>query len=154
MKILIEIATILIGLTSGAMLLIGISLVPGWQSMNPAEFTNWFIVNAPLIGGLMMPISITATLVILLITGLAVWKNNPSKYWFIVASICTIVMVIMFPLYFKDTNSLLVTTGSLNSTEITETLILWQRMHWLRMTAGIIAFTCMLRANIQKQLLK
>jgi hypothetical protein len=55
-------ALLLLGLFTGAMLVIGVSFVGYWQSLEPSAFLNWFAANADRIGGLMLPLGAAATL--------------------------------------------------------------------------------------------
>ena len=139
---LIQTATILLGLVSGAMLLIGIGLLPGWQNMNYAEFTQWFSINAPQIGALMKPLGMLATITTLAVGGLAIWQKLPNKCWFIAAAIGALCMALAFPLYFGTANELL-TSGTLSAMEVHNELQQWQSIHWVRTIAAFTAFICL-----------
>ena len=66
MPLLIQPAAFLLGLLTGAMLLIGVSLVPYWSSLEPLEFSRWFSAHSGLIGRLMVPLGALATVTVVL----------------------------------------------------------------------------------------
>src|SRR5215510_8102349 len=53
---------LIIGLLAGAMLFIGVALVPFWQGLQPAEFRAWFALHSGRIGALMIPLGIAAVI--------------------------------------------------------------------------------------------
>src|SRR5205823_1458446 len=63
LRVLARLAAFLLGLLAGAMLAIGVGLVPYWQGLPPAEFRAWFGAHAWRIGGLMRPLGGSAVVV-------------------------------------------------------------------------------------------
>lgn len=141
-----KIAAVLLGILSGGLLLLALGFLPYWRSLDPAEFTQLFSANVPLIASAMKPIGFSATIVTWLATGLAVWKKLPMQRWLIAASLFTLCMIATFPLYFAGTNAALA-QGAMSATEITETLGQWQVVHWVRTIAAIAACFCAVSAG-------
>jgi len=75
-----------LGLLSGAMLLIGVAVVPFWLSLQPSEFARWFREYSPLLGRLMLPLGVCATVLAIVaafITGAArevTSTNDPHPF--------------------------------------------------------------------------
>lgn len=146
MHILAQLSAVLLGLLGGALLLLALAFVPYWQSLDPAAFTQWLGDNTHFIANAMIPIGFSATAVTLLATGWALWKKQPTRYWLIAASVCALCMILTFPLYFKATNAALA-SGTMAESDVIETLIQWQTVHWVRTIAAIAACFCAVRAG-------
>lgn len=144
MKCLTQLAALMLGLISGAMLFIALALVPYWQSLEPLVFTQWFGDNSHFIARVMLPLGVSTALLVWLTSGVALWKKHPQKYLFIIAALCALTMAAVFPLYFRETNAAFA-EGALDAQQVTETLIQWQRIHWLRTGAAIVGCFCLLR---------
>jgi hypothetical protein len=53
---LMMLSCLVLGLLTGAMLVIGISFVSFWKSLSPSDFQAWFASHSHLIGRLMIPL--------------------------------------------------------------------------------------------------
>lgn len=146
MNIFAQIAALLLGLLGGALLLLALGLVPYWQSLQALEFTQWFGTNVHFIATAMKPLGFSATAIVWLATGLAVWKKLPTRYWLIAASVCAFCMLATFPIYFSGTNAALA-SGVLSAQEAADTLLTWQGVHWVRTIAAIIGCFCAIKAG-------
>lgn len=146
MNILTQSVTVLLGLLGGALLLIGLGDLPYWLTLDLAEFNGHFSTSVPFVANVMKPLGFSATGLILLVTGLAVWKKLPTRNWLIAASVCTLAMFVTFPIYFSGTNAALA-EGVLSASEITQTLKQWQLVHWFRTIAAIAACFCAVSAG-------
>ena len=87
LNITAQIAALLLGLLGGGLLLLGLGLLPYWQSLDPVDFTQLFSGNVPLIGAAMKPLGFSATGITWLAMALAVWKKLPTRNWLIIASV-------------------------------------------------------------------
>ncbi len=149
MNTLTQIAAVLLGLLGGGLLLLGLGFLPYWQSLDPSEFTQLFSANVPFIADAMKPLGFSSTAVILFVTVLALWKKHPTRYWLSVAAVCAVCMLITFPLYFVGANATLA-AGSLSAAEISEELVQWQQIHWIRTVAAILGCFCAVSAGYAK----
>ena len=140
-----QMAAVLLGLLSGAMVLIALALVPYWQSLPPLDFAGWFAAHSHFIAAVMLPLAMAAGLFTLLATGLSWCKKRPARYEWLVAAVCVLVSILMFPIYFRETNAAFA-AGLLAAPEITAELARWQSMHWIRTIAALIACCCAVAA--------
>jgi len=74
----LEIATTFcLGLFVGAMFLIGGAIVPYWFSLDPPAFSAWFGRNSSFLGGVMVPLGGTTTL-LALATAVFSWRSRTA----------------------------------------------------------------------------
>ena len=140
--------TLILGLLSGALLLLATGLVPYWQSLDPNPVTPIFKEQSQFIAAAMMPLGFAAAGVTWLATLFALWKKHESRYWLIAASVCALCMLTTFLLYFKETNSALA-SGSIAVADIPDVLSTWGFVHWMRTIAAILGCLCAIKA-VQK----
>jgi hypothetical protein len=145
LSLLIQLAAFLLGLLTGAMLLIGVSLVPYWSSLEPLEFSRWFAAHSGLIGRLMVPLGGLATVTIVLAAGLAAVRRLPGRHWLALSAVSTLFIAAIYPLYYTTANAAL-GSGTLAPGEITVGLARWRAWHWARIIAGAVAFLAAIRA--------
>ncbi len=143
-SLLAQLAALLLGLLTGAMLLIGISLVPYWTSLEPVEFSRWFAANSSLIGRLMVPLGSLATVVTVLAAVSAAVRRLPGWHWIATAAIAALFVAAIYPLYYTTANAAL-SSGALAPAEITAELARWRTWHWARIVAGAVAFVAAIR---------
>ena len=144
-NLVLQLAALLIALLTGAMLLIGVALVPYWSSLDPLEFTEWFAAHASLIGRLMVPLGSLATVTVLLAAGLARARRLPSWPWLAVAGAAALFVAAIYPLYYTGANAAL-GSGTLTPSEVTAELGRWRFWHWARILAGVVASAAAIRA--------
>jgi len=144
-RIITQLAALLLGLLTGAMLLIGVSLVPYWASLEPLEFSRWFAAHSSFIGRLMVPLGSLATVMTLLAAGVAATRDLPGSRWLALAAVSVLFIAAIYPLYYTDANAAL-GSGALGAAEITAELERWRSWHWARIAAGAVAFLAAIRA--------
>ncbi|MEL7051105.1 MAG: DUF1772 domain-containing protein [Cyanobacteria bacterium J06588_5] len=149
MNIFSQVATTLLGLLAGGMVLLALGLVPYWRSLDPVEFTPVFATSLPTVGGTMILLTILGTSTICLAAGLAAWKKQPSRNWLIGGAASALIMLVTVPFYFGAANPLLA-GGTLSAAEITAELAKWQQMHWFRTIVGVLGLFCAIRAGYIK----
>jgi hypothetical protein len=142
---LTQLATFLLGLLTGAMLLIGVALVPYWGSLEPLEFSQWFAAHSSLVGRLMVPLGSLATVSVVVAASLARARRLPSWRWLAVAAVSALLIASIYPLYYTSANAAL-GSGTLAPAEVTAELARWRFWHWLRTAAGAVAFVAAIRA--------
>ena len=141
--LLARIATVLLGLLAGAMLLIGVAVVPYWRSLEPLEFSQWFAANSAFIGRLMVPLGTLATSSIIVAAVVARAKRAAGWPWLVVAAGFAAFIAAIYPLYYAEANAAL-GAQSLPSDAVVAELGRWQFWHWCRGAAGLLAFVCAL----------
>jgi len=146
MKAFSQVATTLLGLLAGGMVLIALGLVPYWRAIDPAEFTTAFAASLPTVGGTMMILTLLATGSMILAAGVSTWKKAATSRWLIGGAVGTLVMLITVPLYFGAANSLLA-SGELGASEISSELAKWQQLHWFRTAVSVVALYCAVRSG-------
>jgi hypothetical protein len=144
-SLLTQLAALLLGLLTGAMLLIGVALVPFWSSLEPLELSRWFAAYSSLIGRLMIPLGSLATVSVVLAAGLARSRRLPSWPWLAVAAGSTLFIAAIYPLYYTSANAAL-GSSTLAPEAVTAELARWRSWHWVRIFAGVVAFVTVIRA--------
>jgi len=145
LKTLSQFAIAMFGLLAGGTLLIAMGLVPYWQSLNPAEFTEVFRANLPTVGGTMAVLTVLGTVSMAVAAGHALWKKRANRLWLAAGAAATLMMVATVPFYFGAANPLLA-SGTLSAEAITAELATWQQVHWLRTLIGLLGLFCAVRA--------
>ena len=148
MNIFLQIATTLLALLTGGMVLIAFGLVPYWRSLEPSEFTVAFSTSLPTVGGTMIILTVLSTPAIVAAAAIATWKKLPSRNLLIAGALAALIMLATVPLYFGTANSLLA-GGTLSANEIADELVHWQKMHWFRTIMGVAGLFCVVRAGYQ-----
>jgi MFS family permease len=140
---LLILTCLVLGLLTGGMLMIGVSLVSFWKSLSPSEFQAWFRSHSHLIGRVMIPLGIggvAATLAAVV----ACWRG-PARRWLLIAALSATGVMLTYPLVFASTNAAFV-AGGLSDSETRALLTRWERWHWVRTGLGALAFVAALRA--------
>jgi hypothetical protein len=142
-SILLILTCLLLGLLTGAMLLIGVSLVSFWKSLSPGDFQVWFATHSHLIGRLMIPLGIggLAVSVAAVIAG----RRSSARGWLLVAAVSAMGVMVTYPLFFATANDTFV-RGGLADAAVRSLLDRWAAWHWLRTGLGAVGFVAALRA--------
>ena len=127
------------------MRLIAAAIVPFWESLEPAAFALWFRDHASLLGRIMIPLGVGATLLSVLAAALARPISSPGFRWWAVAAGLALGVAAVYPLYFSAANAALA-GGSLEPAQIADELERWRVWHQARTAAGIAGFLAALRA--------
>lgn len=135
---------LMIGLLAGAMLFIGVALVPFWQGLPPAEFRAWFALHSTRIGALMFPLGIAA--VIASLGALIRDRSGPKRWSYLVAFAGALAVVIVTVAFNEPANIRFAAPGGLSDADTIALLARWKVWHWIRVTFGVIAFAASLKA--------
>jgi MFS family permease len=134
---------LVLGLLTGGMLVIGVSLVSFWKSLSPSEFQAWFASYSHLLGRVMIPLGIgcvAATVAAVV----ACWRG-PARRWLLIAAFSAMGVMVTYPLVFARTNAAFV-AGGLSDSEARSLLTRWETWHWVRTGLGALGFVASLRA--------
>jgi len=142
-SILQMLTCLLLGLLTGAMLVIGVSLVSFWKSLSPGDFQVWFATHSHLIGRLMIPLGIGG-LAVSVAAVIAGWRSS-ARGWLLIASVSAMGVMVTYPVFFATANETFV-RGGLADAAARSLLDRWAAWHWLRTGLGAVGFVAALRA--------
>jgi hypothetical protein len=140
-----DVGTVLLGLQTGAMLLIGYALAPWSPSLDPAEFLRSFAVLSRPMTRLVMPLgSLTA---VMMFAAVAQAGVNRLSRWPLLgfAAACAAFVSALDFLYFIDANAALA-SNTIPPEEISASLRRWRAWHWARVGVGALGFVVALNA--------
>jgi Anthrone oxygenase len=132
-------ALLLLGLFTGAMLVIGVSFVGYWQSLEPSAFLNWFAANAGRIGGLMLPLGAAATLAALGSAAVTWSSGDRARWWSTASAVLTVSILVVYFVVHAPRNAAF-SSGGLPPERVTGELAAWARWHWVRVLLAVAAF--------------
>ena len=119
------------GLFVGAMLTEAFVLVPYWRSLPPNEFFTWYAANDRRLLGFIGPLTVVATLVVVAAALASLWTRHPGRWWALLAAVLTVVVVLMFPLYFAKANANFA-AAKINPADLPTRLARWATWHGVR----------------------
>jgi len=132
---------LLLGLLTGAMLVIGIVLVPFWSGLPPVELRSWFARHAGRTGALMFPLG-GAALAAAAGAWLVVRGRWPALAAVAAASVVAITMLVNEPANQRFAAG----AYYMSDADTVALLARWRRWHWVRVALGLVAFAAALRA--------
>ena len=132
-------ATLSLGLTSGALLTEAVVLVPFWRSLPPESFLDWYRANAALLFNFFGPLEIVATVLIVLAAAMALIRRRPGFGWWVLACLFAVFVLAAFPLYFREANASF-ELATIEVTMVSEELERWAAWHWGRTVIAFAAF--------------
>src|SRR5262249_51420625 len=101
---LLILTCLVMGLLTGGMLVIGVSLVSFWESLSPADFPARFASHARLIGRLMIPLGFGGIAVTLAAVVACRRDAGKSRRWLLISAVSAIGVMVTYPLFFAATN--------------------------------------------------
>lgn len=132
-------AVIGLGLMTGALLAEAAVLVPFWSSSPPEDFLLWYRKHAALLQNFFGPLEVAATGAAILATVLAWMTGRSATTPLAVASVCSLAVLAVFPLYFQRANTSF-RTGDLALHAVAAELLVWSRWHRARTALSLAAF--------------
>jgi len=143
--ILATAAALVLGLSAGALVTEGAVLVPFWRSLPPAEFLTWYAANAARLFNFFGPLEILAAA---FAVGAAVsmhLRRRRRAPHMIVAAALSVVILALFPIYFRDVNTSF-ENATIRVENVPAELARWATWHWSRTAIGIASFAAALSA--------
>ena len=137
-------SALLLGLLTGAMLLIALALTPFWQSLSPAEFRAWFAANSYRIGGLMIPLGAGAAAAS--VTAAFAGRGHPAWGARLGAAACALGVAAITLAINEPANERFAAPAGLGDAETSALLARWVAWHRVRVALGLIGFLAALRA--------
>ena len=127
------------GLLTGAMLLIGISIVGFWKSLTPSEFSSWFAAHSSRLGAIMIPLGVITVLVSLAAAAVSWRSHAKQRRWAVIAAICALCVMVSYPVFFAGANASFI-AGGLSDSAVRALLDKWALWHWGRTLLGLAGF--------------
>ncbi|MEH6448328.1 MAG: hypothetical protein V7765_06620 [Oleispira sp.] len=140
-----QLALLMVGIFTGAMLLIGVGLIPYWNSLPPLEFALWFSKNSHFLGTLMIPLGMSSTLVTIIAAAMGIKQRSDQSYWLAIAAFAAVSAAIIFPIHFVGANAS-IQSLTMTSTEIVTELEAWSNWHWLRTACATVAYIALVQS--------
>jgi hypothetical protein len=138
------VSVVFLGLLAGAMLLVGVVLVPFWRALPPAEFRAWFAANAFRIGAVMFPLGGGAALAA--VATVILGRREPSRAWLVVAATGALGVLTVTALVNEPANERFAVPSALGDHETQVLLGRWAMFHWVRLGFGLAGFYAAVRA--------
>jgi NADH:ubiquinone oxidoreductase subunit H len=133
------------GLLTGAMLLIGSSLVGFWKSLTPSEFLSWFASHSSRLGLIMIPLG-TITVLVSLAAAAVLWRGPARQRRFaLIAALCALCVMVSYPIFFAGANASFI-AGGLPDSVVRALLDQWAVWHWGRTLLGLAGFVAAILA--------
>ena len=136
-------ATLVLGLSAGAMTAEGALLVPYWRALPPLEFLAWYRDNAARLFVFFAPLETGAALLAVLAVTFARLAQRPDKRMLLASAVLAAAVLAGFPLYFERVNAAFA-AGTIDADRVAPELARWAVRHWARTAIGIAAFLCAL----------
>jgi hypothetical protein len=137
-------AAVVLGIATGAMLLIGVVLVPFWRAQPPATFRAWFAAWAPRLGRLMRPLGGGAALLAFAAAWLRAGGPGAGAAWTAAAGALGVVGVTLA--VNERANARFLATPAPGDGEVRALLARWAAWHWVRIASGLVATWAAVRA--------
>ena len=132
-----------LGAFSGVLVMVWLTLVPYWRSLNVEAFSTQFaLLDGPLIrtiGAVLLP-----TLISLLASLWLGWAT-PGRWLWLAATLCLAVLLVMTAFYFLPQNSVFA-AGTLPPREVGPALTQWANLHIIRVVLALGATVCAAQA--------
>jgi uncharacterized membrane protein len=125
------------GVFTGALMNIGLSFGPYWQSLPPAEFLDWFSKNAHFIGRT-ITLSLAPALVGLVASLWLSWSDTGQRILWGAALLCIIGLLVITAIYHLPTNSQFA-AKSVSPEQVPAALNTWLVLHTVRIALALIA---------------
>ena len=132
-------ATIALGLMTGALVAEGAILVPFWRSSPPAQFLAWYKEHAALLQGFFGPLEIAATLLTLAAAALGWIADREGRALLTASALLCVAVLAVFPLYFQRANSGFA-AGATPPEAVADELRRWSAWHRARTVMSLAAF--------------
>ena len=132
-------ATVALGLMSGALVAEGAILVPFWRSSPSEQFLAWYKKHASLLQGFFGPLEIAATLVTITAAALCWIAGREGGALLTASALLCVAVLAVFPLYFQRANSGFA-AGTTPPDRVAEELRRWSAWHRARTVMSLAAF--------------
>lgn len=118
----------------------GCLLVPYWKTLGTTEFYEYYSQWGPIIGRFFTLLTVFAALIpISISTYCFSMKSNALRYA-LISTFFAILFVVLFYIYFKDTNQKFY-DATFNMEQLRSELKIWEYWHWARVLLEFLSLT-------------
>src|SRR6185369_16526895 len=96
---------VVLGLAAGAMLVEGAVLVPYWRELPPRVFLEWYAANAERLVAFYGPLEVAGAALAIVAAALQWYRGTRARAAFTMSAALAIVVLLSFPVYFRDVNA-------------------------------------------------
>lgn len=132
-----------LGAFLGVLVMVWLTLVPYWRSLNVEAFAVQFaLLDGPIIrtiGAVLLPTLLS------LIGSLWLGWSTPGRWLWLAATLCVAVLLVITAFYFLPQNSVFA-TGTLLPSEVGPALTQWANLHIIRVVLALGATVCAVQA--------
>jgi hypothetical protein len=143
--VLTFLAAAMLGVVVGALLTEALVLLPFWRSLTARSFFEWYRGHGDLLLRFFGPLEVLAALLVAFAAAAAWIRDGHAPPYLLTAALLCIVVLVMFPLYFRAANASF-TAGSVEPDRLADELRRWGRWHWSRVCMAAVAFAAALFA--------
>lgn len=130
-EIVVALATLVLGVTVGALLAEGAVLVPFWRGLEPKAFLGWYRLHADVLLRFYGSLEVAAVALALAALGAGWIEESAALPWLVTSALCAVAVLAVFPLYFRKANASFA-SGSIASGAVARELARWSRWHSAR----------------------
>jgi len=138
-------ATIVLGLSAGAVLAEGCVLVPFWRSLQASAFLAWYRQYDGLLFRFFGSLQIAAACIAIGAAALNWLSPVASTAFLVCAAVLALAVLGTFSLYFEKANASFA-AGTIAPDRVPQELDRWAQWHWARTVLAVGAFTIALVA--------
>ncbi|TMA38163.1 MAG: DUF1772 domain-containing protein [Deltaproteobacteria bacterium] len=129
-----------LGLLAGAMLVIGVVLLPFWSGLPPVELRTWFARHAGRTGALMFPLGGAA-----MGAAAGAWLAVGGRWSSLAAAAAAGVVAVTLLVNEPANRRFAAPAYYMSDADTVALLGRWRRWHWVRVALGLVAFVAALR---------
>ncbi|WP_437286191.1 hypothetical protein [Sorangium sp. So ce406] len=133
-----EIASVVLtSVFAGGSLLVSTAVAPGFSSMRPGEFLDWFAVHGPEMGMTLFPFNVGGTVMCGYNLLIAIKEKQRRLPWGL-ATVCMVGTLVMLPLYFARANAAFI-GKKIDIQEVPAGITSWSSWQWGRTGLSLMA---------------
>jgi hypothetical protein len=114
-------------------------LVPYWQSLDSADFFDWYAANASLLVDFYSPLEIASAVVALVCAALYSAQSRSGAHLWWASAVLALLVIATFFVYFKDANAAF-SERAVAVDSLQAALVTWGMWQWARVALGFAAF--------------
>jgi hypothetical protein len=137
--------TALLGLFAGGSIVVLFILIPFWQTLQPAEVTEWFSRFGSQVGITMMPMEIIPLILSIYAYLVARRSKEEGKNLWIWINVSNILILIIFFIYFLPVN-LKFLNKTIDPANIPGELVRWKVHHAMRTALAVLSMLLAVKA--------
>lgn len=122
----------------GSQITEGYLLVPYWKTLSTSEFYHYYSQFGLIIGRFYTILTIIAVLIPLGINIYCFYKKSRALTYSLISSFFTFSCIVLFYIYFKETNQHFF-DATFNASQLKSELKIWEYLHWGRVTLEFLA---------------